>query len=58
MKYGHGLSKWADAIVGGWQTTFQMFAKSGTAFTPYWTCDNCGNGDAHGRSGKYRFRID
>jgi hypothetical protein len=21
-----------------------MFAKSGTAFTPYWTCDNCGNG--------------
>ena len=44
-QYGHGLAKWADAIVGGWQTTFQMFAKSGTAFTPYWTCDNCGNGD-------------
>ena len=33
-----------DAVIGGWQTTFQMFAKSGTAFTPYWgTCDNCGN---------------
>jgi len=43
-KFGSGLSKWADALVGGWQTTFQMFAKSGTAFTPYWTCDNCGNG--------------
>ncbi len=41
---GTGLSGWADAIIGGWQTTFQMFAKSGTAFTPYWTCDNCGNG--------------
>jgi hypothetical protein len=43
-KFGSGLSKWADALIGGWQTTFQMFAKSGTAFTPYWTCDNCGNG--------------
>ena len=41
---GSGMSGWADAIIGGWQTTFQMFAKSGTAFTPYWTCDNCGNG--------------
>ena len=42
-KFGSGFSKWADAVIGGWQTTFQMFAKSGTAFTPYWTCDNCGN---------------
>ncbi len=43
-KFGGGFSKWEDAVIGGWQTTFQMFAKSGTAFTPYWTCDNCGNG--------------
>jgi len=43
-KFGSGFSKWEDAIIGGWQTTFQMFAKTGTAFTPYWTCDNCGNG--------------
>jgi hypothetical protein len=43
-KFGSGLSGWADTVLGGWQTTFQMFAKSGTAFTPYWTCDNCGNG--------------
>jgi len=43
--FGSGLSRWADAVIGGWQTTFQMFAKSGTAFTPYWTCDNCGNGN-------------
>lgn len=41
--FGRGISKWEDAVFGGWQTTFQMFAKSGTAFTPYWTCDNCGN---------------
>jgi hypothetical protein len=40
---GSGLSGWADAIIGGWQTSFQMFAKTGTAFTPYWTCDNCGS---------------
>jgi hypothetical protein len=43
-KFGSSFSHWADTVVGGWQTTFQMFAKSGTAFTPYWTCDNCGNG--------------
>jgi hypothetical protein len=43
-KFGSSFSRWADAVIGGWQTTFQMFAKSGTAFTPYWTCDNCGNG--------------
>jgi len=30
--YGRGISKWADAVVGGWQSSFQMFAKSGTSF--------------------------
>jgi hypothetical protein len=24
-----------------------MFAKTGTGFTPFWTCDNCGNGDRY-----------
>jgi hypothetical protein len=43
-RLGSGLSGWVDTVFGGWQTAFQMFAKSGTAFTPYWTCDNCGNG--------------
>jgi hypothetical protein len=43
-KFGSSFSRWTDTVIGGWQTTFQMFAKSGTAFTPYWTCDNCGNG--------------
>jgi len=31
-------------LIGGWQTSFQMFAKTGTAFTPYLTCDTCGFG--------------
>jgi hypothetical protein len=43
-KFGSSFSKWTDTVIGGWQTSFQMFAKTGTAFTPYWTCDNCGNG--------------
>jgi len=42
-KFGTSFSRWADAVIGGWQTTFQMFAKSGTAFTPFWSCDNCQN---------------
>jgi hypothetical protein len=40
--YGSGFSSWADALIGGWQTSFNMFAKTGTAFTPFWICDNCG----------------
>ena len=39
--YGSGMSKWVDAVVGGWQTTFNMFAKSGTGYTPFWVCDDC-----------------
>jgi len=42
-RFGSGLSGWADAVIGGWETSFQMFAKTGTAFTPYWSCDNCFN---------------
>jgi hypothetical protein len=38
---GHNFSRWEDTIIGGWQTSFQMFAKSGTRYTPYWTCDDC-----------------
>lgn len=40
-KFGSSLPKWVDALVGGWRTTFNMFAKSGTGFTPFWICDNC-----------------
>jgi hypothetical protein len=39
--FGGGMSRWLDEIIGGWQTTFNMFAKSGTPYTPYWICDNC-----------------
>ena len=39
--FGSAMPKWIDAVVGGWQTTFNMFAKSGTGFTPFWFCDNC-----------------
>jgi len=45
--FGSSISKWTDALIGGWQTSFQMFAKTGTGFTPFWTCDNCGNGDRY-----------
>lgn len=40
--YGSSMSRWTDFLVGGWQTSFNMFAKSGTGFTPFWACDNCG----------------
>ncbi len=40
-RYGTSMSRWADLFVGGWQTAFNMFAKSGTYFTPFWLCDDC-----------------
>jgi hypothetical protein len=44
-KFGSSFSKWENAILGGWQTTFNMFAKSGTGFTPFWLCDDCGTAE-------------
>lgn len=41
-QYGSSMNIWEDAILGGWSTTFNMFIKSGTGFTPYWVCDDCG----------------
>jgi len=38
---GHSFSRLADTLLGGWQTTFNMFAKSGQGFTPFWICDDC-----------------
>jgi hypothetical protein len=40
--YGRSMSRLMDAFVGGFQLSWNMFAKSGTGFTPYWICDNCG----------------
>lgn len=41
-KYGTGMKRVTDAVAGGWEMSWQMFAKSGTGFTPFWLCDNCG----------------
>jgi hypothetical protein len=41
-RFGSSMSGWANALIGGWQTSFNMFAKSGAGYTPYWVCDNCG----------------
>jgi hypothetical protein len=57
-KFGSGLSSWADAVIGGWETTFQMFAKSGTAFTPYWTCNNCGSNNGVRAVGPGNIAVD
>jgi len=40
-RIGNSFSKFADTLLGGWQTTFNMFAKSGQGFTPFWICDDC-----------------
>ena len=41
--YGKSMSKWAEGVVGGWDLSWNMFAKSGTGFTPFWVCNSCGN---------------
>ncbi len=40
-RIGGSFSKLANTLLGGWQTTFNMFAKSGQGFTPFWVCDDC-----------------
>ncbi len=39
--YAKDASRWADVVVGGWDLTWNLFAKSGTGFTPFWICNNC-----------------
>lgn len=41
QRFGSGMSKWMDGAVGGWQTTFNLFAKTGTGFTPFYYCNDC-----------------
>jgi hypothetical protein len=41
-KFGSSAPAVVDAIAGGWQMSWNMFAKSGFGFTPYWECGNCG----------------
>jgi hypothetical protein len=40
-KYGANIPKALDYVAGGWQMSWQGFAKSGSGFTPFWVCDNC-----------------
>jgi hypothetical protein len=40
--FGNDLNPWVEGVTGGWQISWNMFAKSGTGFTPFWTCGNCG----------------
>lgn len=40
--HGRKLNAGIEALAGGWEATWQGFFKSGTGFTPYWGCDNCG----------------
>jgi len=41
-KFGSSAPKAADLVAGGWQISWNMFAKSGYGYTPYWLCNNCG----------------
>ncbi|HEX7317581.1 MAG TPA: TonB-dependent receptor [Pyrinomonadaceae bacterium] len=40
--FGKEAPRALDAVLGGWQLSWNMFAKSGTGFTPYYSCGNCG----------------
>jgi Carboxypeptidase regulatory-like domain len=39
--YGAHTSRVVDAILGGWQLSTALFAKSGTGFTPWYDCGDC-----------------
>jgi hypothetical protein len=47
LPFGHGQHfaanspRLEDAIIGGWQLSTNMFAKSGVGFTPTWGCGDC-----------------
>ncbi len=41
-KFGSSAPKAADLVAGGWQVSWNMFAKSGYGYTPYWLCNSCG----------------
>lgn len=40
-KYGKDASRWVEGTVGGWELSWNMYAKSGTGFTPFYDCGNC-----------------
>lgn len=40
-RYAGSSSRLTDLAIGGWQASFNMFAKTGIGITPYWQCDDC-----------------
>ena len=72
LPVGHGqhfaatANRVVDAVIGGWQASTNMFAKSGVGFTPSWQCSGCdpvmagniasGAEDATGDFSGYTFR--
>jgi len=40
-RFGQDSSSIVEGALGGWQLSWNMFAKSGTGFTPFWECGNC-----------------
>ena len=39
--YASSVSRWADAVIGGWQASTNMFFKTGVGFTPFYDCADC-----------------
>ena len=40
-KFGKESSPWVDGALGGWELSWNMYAKSGTGLTPFYDCGNC-----------------
>ena len=40
-RYGSSVSRWADAVIGGWQASTNLFFKTGVGFTPFYDCGDC-----------------
>ena len=39
--FASSASRWADAVIGGWQASTNLFYKTGVGFTPFYVCDDC-----------------
>src|SRR6266542_1305341 len=40
-RFGNSASPIVEGTLGGWELSWNMFAKSGTGFTPFYDCGNC-----------------
>ncbi len=40
-RFGNDSPALVEGTLGGWQLSWNMYAKSGTGFTPFWDCGNC-----------------